>query len=168
VPCRLSAALQQAWSCSHVACAGRERELQHDHNAPDAVRSMFTWCVCHHYCRVRQVSHVARASREHEKSHNDTAPDAMCFHASATIAAGPTGCGKSVTLHVLAESMGFELTEWNAPVPTLWQDYQYQVQLCHAMLCYAMQCYGLIGSMMVMSTRYSCAMLCYAVLWLDW
>jgi hypothetical protein len=29
--------------------------------------------------------------------------------------------------------MGFELTEWNAPVPTLWQDYQYQVQ--QALLC---------------------------------
>jgi hypothetical protein len=41
--------------------------------------------------------------------------------------AGPTGCGKSATLRVLAESMGFELTEWQAPVPTLWQDYQYQV-----------------------------------------
>ncbi|WIA32153.1 hypothetical protein OEZ86_003002 [Tetradesmus obliquus] len=39
---------------------------------------------------------------------------------------GPTGCGKSATLRVLAEALGFELTEWNAPVPTLWQDYQYQ------------------------------------------
>lgn len=40
---------------------------------------------------------------------------------------GPSGCGKSATLHVLASSLGFEVVEWNAPVPTLWSDYQYQV-----------------------------------------
>ena len=40
---------------------------------------------------------------------------------------GPSGCGKSATLRVLASSLGFEVVEWNAPVPTLWADYQYQV-----------------------------------------
>lgn len=39
---------------------------------------------------------------------------------------GPPGCGKSAVLGVLARELGFELCEWRAPVPTLWDDHLYQ------------------------------------------
>ena len=42
------------------------------------------------------------------------------------LAAGPPGCGKSVVLRVLAACLGFELCEWQPPVPTLFHEYQYQ------------------------------------------
>ncbi len=42
--------------------------------------------------------------------------------------AGPSGCGKTAVLGVLAREMGFELCEWRAPVPTLWDEHLYQVR----------------------------------------
>jgi hypothetical protein len=42
--------------------------------------------------------------------------------------AGPPGCGKSVTVRVVAASLGFEVMEWTPPVPTLWADHQYMVR----------------------------------------
>lgn len=52
----------------------------------------------------------------------------VTLRCNASAPAGPSGCGKSVTLRVLAGALGFEVVEWNAPVPTLWTDYQYQVR----------------------------------------
>ncbi|KAK9814703.1 hypothetical protein WJX72_010168 [[Myrmecia] bisecta] len=47
-------------------------------------------------------------------------------HAGTLLATGPTGCGKSTCIRVLAAELGYELTEWQPPVPTLWAEHQYQ------------------------------------------
>ena len=52
---------------------------------------------------------------------------AISGESEARSAAGPTGCGKSTALHVLAKELGFVLCEWQPPVPTLWQEHRYQV-----------------------------------------
>lgn len=54
-----------------------------------------------------------------------------------SFAAGPTGCGKSTALQVLANEQGFVLCEWQPPVPTLWHEHRYQV------LGLLIQCFGL-------------------------
>lgn len=41
------------------------------------------------------------------------------------INAGPPGCGKSTAMHVLAKKMGFDVCEWQPPVPTLWDEHRY-------------------------------------------
>ena len=44
------------------------------------------------------------------------------------LSAGPCGCGKTAVLGVLARELGFELCEWRAPVPVLWNDHLYQAR----------------------------------------
>lgn len=46
-----------------------------------------------------------------------------------TNGAGPVGCGKSTTIEVLARAAGYEISEWTPPVPTLWSEFQYQVEM---------------------------------------
>lgn len=41
--------------------------------------------------------------------------------------AGPAGCGKTSTVEVLAHEAGYDITEWHAPLPTLWHEHRYQV-----------------------------------------
>ena len=41
---------------------------------------------------------------------------------------GPAGSGKSATVQVLAHAAGFSITEWHAPLPTLWHEHCYQVR----------------------------------------
>eukprot|EP00898_Chlorokybus_atmophyticus_P000377 jgi/Chlat1/133/Chrsp1S03222 len=36
---------------------------------------------------------------------------------------GPVGAGKSAVVRVLARHLGFDICEWNTPVPMLWSDY---------------------------------------------
>lgn len=43
----------------------------------------------------------------------------------AGVLTGPAGCSKSTTLHVLAKEMGFDVCEWQPPVPTLWHEHRY-------------------------------------------
>jgi len=43
--------------------------------------------------------------------------------------AGPPGCGKSTAVRVIAAGMGYDVTEWEAPVPTLWSEHVLQVHL---------------------------------------
>ncbi len=43
---------------------------------------------------------------------------------------GPTGCGKSTALQILAKELGFTVCEWQPPVPTLWHEQRYQVLVC--------------------------------------
>ena len=45
------------------------------------------------------------------------------------IIAGPPGCGKSTAVRVVAAEMGFEVNEWEAPVPTLWSEHVFQVRI---------------------------------------
>ena len=40
---------------------------------------------------------------------------------------GPPGSGKSTLLRILAQQLGFEITEWQPPVPTLWSEHSLQV-----------------------------------------
>lgn len=39
------------------------------------------------------------------------------------IVSGPPGCGKSTTVRVLASELGFDVLEWVAPLPTLWDEH---------------------------------------------
>lgn len=36
---------------------------------------------------------------------------------------GQAGVGKSATIHLLASILGLTLYEWNAPIPTVWQEH---------------------------------------------
>ncbi|CAM6097572.1 unnamed protein product [Calypogeia fissa] len=38
---------------------------------------------------------------------------------------GPAGVGKTAVVHVLADVLGVELTEWTTPAPELWQEYSH-------------------------------------------
>ncbi len=44
---------------------------------------------------------------------------------NACACTGPPGCGKSTLVGVLAAEAGRQLVEWQAPVPTLWQEHSY-------------------------------------------
>lgn len=55
-------------------------------------------------------------------------------HASGTavrgskmvVVTGPPGCGKTATIHVLSQAMGFRVVEWQAQAQVSWDDVQYQ------------------------------------------
>lgn len=36
---------------------------------------------------------------------------------------GQAGVGKSATIHLLASILGVTVYEWNAPIPTVWQEH---------------------------------------------
>lgn len=40
---------------------------------------------------------------------------------------GPSGSGKSAVVKVLAKALGYDILEWEQPVPTSWDEHQYQV-----------------------------------------
>ena len=79
----------------------------------------------------RSLAHlsVAKGSQLALKSHWIHALIRACgSRGRGSCAAGPTGCGKSTALQVLAKEQGFVLCEWQPPVPTLWHEHRYQVQ----------------------------------------
>ena len=41
----------------------------------------------------------------------------------ALCASGPPGCGKASAIKCVAKELGYEVSEWKAPTPTLWREH---------------------------------------------
>lgn len=45
------------------------------------------------------------------------------FRNNVLLVTGQAGVGKSATIHLIASILGVTVYEWNAPIPTVWQEH---------------------------------------------
>lgn len=45
------------------------------------------------------------------------------FRNNVLLVTGQAGVGKSATIHLIASIFGVTVYEWNAPIPTIWQEH---------------------------------------------